>query len=688
MTSPSESKTSINSSIFEVQNILHELQTHLPALSKPSESSTVAGNNIHAFGPVNLDKTRQEFKQQIDQLRSICSQFEADVGDMMGAGTDPTVKKHFNQLKEQAALQSSVLLIKQHWQQSASCLEKALNSRPAYSAQDRVEQLEKLATSMGLVSFIDTSQQDDRGQPLTTITLGGKVIVIDIDIQSTGHVQQAKVTFVPEHLQKDQDDKLDYLLTTNLQGASAEAFKQNLGTLAQLDHLNITHAPMDFFVTIRHLYQDLKTIAEQETLQLSNQLSQVLLEGHGIPCLNLNAPGIAITYWMDKEKRDKCNWDQVDTDINQGKSPLSLLVASSLTIGFEESTHPRQYLPADRTSFLVGFQETEESITSGSNQLKVIKEPKWPQFMPPLRFVKPSSATTNAPTLPVRFVAKLTNPLPASDIVCQKLLEMMGIASKKDGTPATMTLDRSPALSLEDLLVQPFLDDNKTPSPLHTKHLIWGKTMEGSLDQAYEWMANTGSSGKLLHRIPFQHPAQLFGIVQCLRQQHMFNDLFHTIFNQETYKASTVTPTSTKPASLDDILQATEQDQRLRIQVTSVEAPKQLQLSVCVPANARQAFLCIPLMIEIPADQASLPKVRLESPADIGKMWNPKVLHADDLTAVLQKELNVPSLVAWLWQCIQDAPQQPLMLDRPLKRAHNMMDMDGMEAKHLKLEEN
>ncbi|ORX58903.1 hypothetical protein DM01DRAFT_1333519 [Hesseltinella vesiculosa] len=548
-----EKRSSINTSIFEVQNSLHDFQSRLPSLTKTSNATT-AGNDVHAFGPVNIDKVRHEFKQQIDQLRSICSQFESDVGDMMSAGTDPAFKKHFTQLKDQATLQSTVLLIDQQLQQSASCLDKALNNKPAYSAQDKADQLEKLAKSMGLVSFIDTSQQDELGKSVTTITLGGTAIVIDIDIQSGGHVQRAKVTFVPEHLQNDQDEKLDSLLTSHLQENHTSRFKQNLEMLALLDRLNVAHAPMDFFVTVRHLFQDLKTITEQESLQVSNQLSQVLMEGHGIPCLNLSSPGIAITYWMTQKTLKTCDWDQVAKDMEQNKRPLGLLPACSLIIGFEASMTQRQYLPPERSSYLVDFQEAEETILHDGSGLKIIHEPKSPSFMPPLRFVKPSSATTKAPTIPVRFVAKLPTPLPASDTVIQKIMEMTGMANKKESMPVTVPLERSSALSLEELLIHGFLVDDDKSAPFRSTSLTWLKTSDESLDQQYEWLAYTGSTGKLIHRIPFQHPAQLFGIVQVLRQQHMFNDLFHTLFNDNTYTAGKKLAKPNKSVSLDHIL--------------------------------------------------------------------------------------------------------------------------------------
>jgi hypothetical protein len=40
----------------------------------------------------------------------------------------------------------------------------------------------------------------------------------------------------------------------------------------------------------------------------------------------------------------------------------------------------------------------------------------------------------------------------------------------------------------------------------------------------------------MISRVPFHHPVQIYNILQCLRQQQMFNTLFTSIFNTNTYK--------------------------------------------------------------------------------------------------------------------------------------------------------
>jgi hypothetical protein len=72
------------------------------------------------------------------------------------------------------------------------------------------------------------------------------------------------VTYVSDTLQNDQDDRVDLMLTENLQNRQFELFKRNLGSLALLDQLNVKYNPVDFFSIIKNLLNDLKTICNKE----------------------------------------------------------------------------------------------------------------------------------------------------------------------------------------------------------------------------------------------------------------------------------------------------------------------------------------------------------------------------------------------------------------------------------------
>jgi hypothetical protein len=76
-------------------------------------------------------------------------------------------------------------------------------------------------------------------------------------------------------------------------------------------------------------------------------------------------------------------------------------------------------------------------------------------------------------------------------------------------------------------------------------------------DQIYKWTESSPTSAKMITRIPFHHPVQIYNILQCLRQQQMFNTLFTSIFNTNTYKKKDA-PSSNGTLSLKDILTGKE----------------------------------------------------------------------------------------------------------------------------------
>jgi hypothetical protein len=95
---------------------------------------------------------------------------------------------------------------------------------------------------------------------------------------------------------------------------------------------------------------------------MDSNLSKVLLEGHGIPTLYLNYPGISISYWMTREDLNSTSWDEVKSAFDNKQSHPALLNTSRLLISFEDSIQPIQYLPPSISSYLIQPEEMEETI--------------------------------------------------------------------------------------------------------------------------------------------------------------------------------------------------------------------------------------------------------------------------------------------------------------------------------------
>lgn len=55
--------------------------------------------------------------------------------------------------------------------------------------------------------------------------------------------------------------------------------------------------------------------------------------------------------------------------------------------------------------------------------------------------------------------------------------------------------------------------------------------MSDSSDQVYQYLANPGTPGKLIHRIPFHHPAQLYSIMMVSKPDLLFDSDLTLLFS-------------------------------------------------------------------------------------------------------------------------------------------------------------
>lgn len=98
-----------------------------------------------------------------------------------------------------------------------------------------------------------------------------------------------------------------------------------------------------------------------------SNLETVLLDGHGIPSLHLDYPGISIAYWMDKKVINGCNWEEIQQSFENNENHPALSNTSKLLLSFEDSIQPMCYLPPSRSAYLLDFHENEETIREGAD---------------------------------------------------------------------------------------------------------------------------------------------------------------------------------------------------------------------------------------------------------------------------------------------------------------------------------
>lgn len=98
-----------------------------------------------------------------------------------------------------------------------------------------------------------------------------------------------------------------------------------------------------------------------------------------------------------------------------------------------------------------------------SEHFKVVAETSAPKFMPHAQFVKPLPTNPTTQSIPIRFVLTLDPPMPVSDEVSQKLLNVIGLIDMTTLSTTTNTAIKinnpSRTQSLEDMLVTEIKED-------------------------------------------------------------------------------------------------------------------------------------------------------------------------------------------------------------------------------------
>jgi hypothetical protein len=128
-----------------------------------------------------------------------------------------------------------------------------------------------------------------------------------------------------------------------------------------------------------------------------------------------------------------------------------------------------------------------------------------------------------------------------------------------------------------------------------------------------------------------------------------------------------------------------QQDDSLRIETTTIDAPNSLYITLSPASLPNQAFVMIPLSIDIPVDQPTKPTVRLHAPSLTHQRWNPHVFNEAKMTDQLQSSHNVPAFIHWLSEKMRSA--DAYLIDRN-KRPYpeEEDDFSATGAKKIKME--
>lgn len=684
MSNPTERKPNSNlASIAGLKSLLDDIsaQWHLDTEADKyasSQNGVVGSTNLHPFGTVNIDKARQDFLKLTTAVRANCSQFESEViGDVtkIGTGAEPAFRKHLMHLKEQANFESTVVRVKSNLQGTVRKLSSALSSSEANTfASIRTKSLQEIAEDLDLACYLDTSEKPGFDSPVTTITTAGNIIVIDVDIDDKGTAVKAKLTYATE---MHQDDKVDRILLDNLKSDDLGGFRANLKALSFIDKMNTKYSPIDFFNISKTLMEDLKTIYNQELLMASNNPAQVMNNGHGIPQMHVDHPGLSIFFWAGPVEMLETEWGQLEASIENAEIPATLKTAAKMWISYEDSNTMTTYPPEAKPHYLLSFDETLESILSEEHgeHFEIIDEPQQQDTGINIRYLKTSPNHPNASTVPVSFVANFDHPIPVSAYTCSQLANILGLPGINTiNGERDHSADHQDDVGLEALLVNDCMhatDSNKQPigiQDLLTDNVRWHVEVENT-NQNYVYMNSIAKRGKLLHRIPFGHPAQLYGIMKILRKQLVFNHIFHSVFNAKSMPKEGSDSVMNSEITLDDLLQDKEEN-TIELELSVSEAPTSVQVTFMAPKSETDTFALVSFTINVPDSTPTAPVVTLQNPTsedDQQLSWNSDIFDQQKLNTIIQSSYSIPLLVRWLWLKMKYA-QEPLKVSSPKKK--------------------
>lgn len=254
----------------------HQLRTSLNAVfnHRPTGSSS---HLLHPLGPYDSAARPEQLAQISSTISSIRSAVTASSSLLPPPSDNPAgapravggpTDKLLSLLKETATSETVLLNSLQSDAQKARQLlarrdeyagaypvltARQLSKLPEGSARgDRsLEVLEGFAASLGLVSFRDTASStvDGLSKELHTLSLGGKVMVVDVEVESAGRVVRVKVSYVLEvqHEMEGAARKLEQMLS-GLGELSADGdevslerglkgFRETLRELRRLDEM-------------------------------------------------------------------------------------------------------------------------------------------------------------------------------------------------------------------------------------------------------------------------------------------------------------------------------------------------------------------------------------------------------------------------------------------------------------------
>ncbi|KAF9987486.1 hypothetical protein BGZ65_003373 [Modicella reniformis] len=260
-------------------------------MGQTNNNPTRLTNELHPLGPVQVGTLQRDYKEKIAAIRGICLSFaQGPLQQSLNSGDSSSAagfRKYSSLLKEETTLDEAVHSVKSSLKQCQKTL-SAASQDCSIKSDHLINTVRDMATEMGLECYLETGSRPDCPLPVSTLTIGGTIIVIDIDVDNTGAILRVKVSYSSDI---HQDERVDRLLAHNLQcrcskllqtvpekGKASEgklahlpdcsrnfdAFSKNMKAMATLEGFAKKYPDIDFFHNVQSMDVDLKELSKRE----------------------------------------------------------------------------------------------------------------------------------------------------------------------------------------------------------------------------------------------------------------------------------------------------------------------------------------------------------------------------------------------------------------------------------------
>ncbi|KAF9573629.1 hypothetical protein EC968_008266 [Mortierella alpina] len=658
MPNPTDS-TTVREHLRELQTLVQDSLRQWNLATDTASAAALAGQSnpnrliheLHPLGPVQVGTLQRDFKEKIAAIRAICLSFaQGPLHQSLNGGDSSNLqqfKKYAALLKDETQLEEALSSVKLSMTQCQNTLRAA--SQDGNIKKDHlINTIRDMSTKLGLECYLETGSRPNNLLPVSTLTIGGNVIVVDVR-PSQGLFElfaPVKIDRLLAHnlrckcgklLQTKETDKPSDVNLTHLADCSRDfdAFSKNLKALATLDSFTKKYPNIDFFHNIRAMDLDFKELFKREMSLTGGDLQRVFREGHGLPMTHAVLPGPSVAYWASKADLLDVSWDALSAAIEQGANEKVKVPFHRISIIMEESTQSAcGYLPTERSGFLLSQEETSNlsSVPYGSIMNDQGSVSGTTVLQQPLRWIVPNTESSVEAT----YVAVLHPPV----VVAEEVAKQLAALSNQAGLSSTMGYHRDPGyLSLQELLINQNIEQTQWEIVLDQE--------AGAIRQLFSF-DRTKNEARLLHRIPFTH------ISQILRQQLSFNTLFQSCFKETAGVDATWHRTAGVAVSRPGL----NEDAALEVSIVvqTPQPPNMILVSFMNPYTESH------MVLEILIDAGTgLPTARLvitaQTPGSIGvgadmaqggRQDAVFAVESEKLTRVLQTCDNIPILVRWV----------------------------------------